>query len=48
LTHRYIKDLSKALKYLHEELHFIHRDIKPDNLLISEKNHLKLSDFGVA
>ena len=37
-----------GLLYLHKEKKIIHRDIKPDNLLLDEDFNLKISDFGVS
>jgi [calcium/calmodulin-dependent protein kinase] kinase len=41
------KELVSVLEYLHKKL-MIHRDIKPDNILIFADTSVKLSDFGVA
>ena len=35
-----------AVESVHK-LNYIHRDLKPDNLLIDERGHIKLSDFGL-
>ena len=42
----YIAETALAIEYIHK-LGFIHRDIKPDNLLLDANGHIKLSDFGL-
>ena len=43
----YIAELILAIESIHK-LDCIHRDIKPDNILIDKLGHIKLSDFGLA
>jgi serine/threonine kinase 38 len=45
-TQFYIAETVLAIDSVHQ-LGFIHRDIKPDNLLLDSKGHVKLSDFGL-
>lgn len=43
----YVAEMILAVEEAHR-LKFIHRDIKPDNFLITASGHLKISDFGLA
>ena len=42
----YIAETILAVESVHS-LNYIHRDLKPDNLLIGADGHVKLSDFGL-
>ncbi|KAH0795373.1 AGC family protein kinase [Histomonas meleagridis] len=43
----YTAEVVEALEFLRES-NVIHRDLKPNNILVSEIGHLKLADFGLS
>ena len=43
----YVKQVANALQYAHDQK-LIHRDVKPENMLLGEREELLLSDFGIA
>jgi len=44
---RCVREIAQALNYAHEK-GFIHRDVKPDNILLREDGSCVLGDFGIA
>jgi len=43
----YVTAIASALQYAHDQ-HVLHRNLKPDNLLLGTKQEVLLSDFGLA
>uniref|UniRef100_A0A2R5LLE3 non-specific serine/threonine protein kinase n=1 Tax=Ornithodoros turicata TaxID=34597 RepID=A0A2R5LLE3_9ACAR len=41
----YIVEMILAIDSIHS-LHYVHRDIKPDNVLLDANGHIRLADFG--
>jgi cytoskeletal protein RodZ len=47
LIQSYIEQIARALAYVHERK-FVHRDVKPANMLIGQEGQILLGDFGIA
>jgi len=43
----YAAEIVLALEYLHQQK-IVYRDLKPENLLLDHKGHIKVTDFGFA
>ena len=43
----HVRQVADALQYAHEQK-FIHRDVKPENMLLGRREEVLLSDFGLA
>lgn len=46
-TRFYVAELTLAIQSVHE-LNYVHRDLKPDNVLLDKTGHIKLTDFGLS
>ena len=44
----YASEVLSALEHLHNDLNTTYRDLKPENVLIDQTGHIKLTDFGIS
>ncbi|KAF2272241.1 kinase-like protein [Westerdykella ornata] len=47
MEYQYVAEMILCIEETHK-MNWIHRDVKPDNFLISASGHLKISDFGLS
>ena len=40
--------LLKTLQFLHDKCHIMHRDVRPENIILQNNGTIKLLDFGIA
>lgn len=48
LVRKYVHQLARALRHLHQDMRVVHRDIKLENCLLDQSGTLLLCDFGMA
>jgi len=44
----WVRQLCEALNYAHTKAKVVHRDLKPQNLMVNGKGDLKITDFGIS
>ncbi|OAD71239.1 hypothetical protein PHYBLDRAFT_92150, partial [Phycomyces blakesleeanus NRRL 1555(-)] len=44
----WFRQLCEAVQYLHQEIKVCHKDIKPENILLTDDGSIKLCDFGLS